>query len=315
MDKNVKVIYNKLENVQLNEQGSVDLNESVIKGKQDLVNICNIFRDPRYETFRIFYMKDNKIVGQEYLTSKIPNAVVVFQGKKSEHIRIFEKMRNRMQRLGADGYYLAHNHPTESAKPSEKDMVITQTFDRNVKGFLGHIVLGSTDRYSIIEKDEKGLIRPKEKRIKIEIINTMQEQLEENTLYDIKISSRDELVALLKEIQNSKEYSIAILTDTKNNIRMVLDIPNKMFNQNFENFNGFFKNIARNCGATKVFVGTNNPRTYFKAIEHHKYGTFMDMVYLDNLNNNKAITENIKERPDLFYKETLKKSRKNRDAR
>ena len=315
MDKNVKVIYNKLENVQLNEQGYVDLNESVIKGKQDLVNICNIFRDPRYETFRIFYMKDNKIVGQEYLTSKIPNAVVVFQGKKSEHIRIFEKMRNRMQRLGADGYYLAHNHPTESAKPSEKDMVITQTFDRNVKGFLGHIVLGSTDRYSIIEKDEKGLIRPKEKRIKIEIINTMQEQLEENTLYDIKISSRDELVALLKEIQNSKEYSIAILTDTKNNIRMVLDIPNKMFNQNFENFNGFFKNIARNCGATKVFVGTNNPRTYFKAIEHHKYGTFMDMVYLDNLNNNKAITENIKERPDLFYKETLKKSRKNRDAR
>ena len=315
MDKNVKVIYNKLENVQLNEQGYVDLNESVIKGKQDLVNICNIFRDPRYETFRIFYMKDNKIVGQEYLTSKIPNAVVVFQGKKSEHIRIFEKMRNRMQRLGADGYYLAHNHPTESAKPSEKDMVITQTFDRNVKGFLGHIVLGSTDRYSIIEKDEKGLIRPKEKRIKIEIINTMQEQLEENTLYDIKISSRDELVALLKEIQNSKEYSIAILTDTKNNIRMVLDIPNKMFNQNFENFNGFFKNIARNCGANKVFVGTNNPRTYLKAIEHHKYGTFMDMVYLDNLNNNKAITENIKERPDLFYKETLKKSRKNRDAR
>ena len=315
MDKNVKVIYNKLENVQLNEQGYVDLNESVIKGKQDLVNICNIFRDPRYETFRIFYMKDNKIVGQEYLTSKIPNAVIVFQGKKSDSIRIFEKMRNRMQRLSADGYYLAHNHPTESAKPSEKDIVITQTFDRNVKGFLGHIVLGSTDRYSIIEKDEKGLIRPKEKRIKIEIINTMQEQLEENTLYDIKISSRDELVALLKEIQNSKEYSIAILTDTKNNIRMVLDIPNKMFNQNFENFNGFFKNIARNCGANKVFVGTNNPRTYLKAIEHHKYGTFMDMVYLDNLNNNKAITENIKERPDLFYKETIKKSRKNRDAR
>ncbi len=315
MDKNVKVIYNKLENVQLNDQGYVDLNESVINGKQDLVNICNIFRDPRYETFRIFYMKDNKIVGQEYLTSKIPNAVIVFQGKKSDSIRIFEKMRNRMQRLNADGYYLAHNHPTESAKPSGRDMAVTQNFDRNVKGFLGHIVLGSTDRYSIIEKDEKGLIRPKEKRIKIEIINTMQEQLEENTLYDIKISSRDELVALLKEIQNSKEYSIAILTDTKNNIRMVLDIPNKMFNQNFENFNGFFKNIARNCGANKVFVGTNNPRTYLKAIEHHKYGTFMDMVYLDNLNNNKAITENIKERPDLFYKETLKKSRKNRDAR
>ena len=143
----------------------------------------------------------------------------------------------------------------------------------------------------------------------------MKEKLKVNTIYDIKISSRDELVALLKEIQNNKEYSIAVLTDNKNNIRMVLDIPNKMLNQNFENFNGFFKNIARNCGANKVFVGTKNPRTYFKAIEHHQYGTFMDMVYLDNLNNNKAINEKIKERQDLFYKETLKKLRKNRDAR
>ena len=62
MDKNIKVIYNKLENIKLN-QGYVDLSSSSIQNKNDLVDVCNIFRDPRYETFRIFYMKDNKIVG------------------------------------------------------------------------------------------------------------------------------------------------------------------------------------------------------------------------------------------------------------
>ena len=62
LDKNIKVIYNKLENIKLN-QGYVDLSSSSIQNKNDLVDVCNIFRDPRYETFRIFYMKDNKIVG------------------------------------------------------------------------------------------------------------------------------------------------------------------------------------------------------------------------------------------------------------
>ena len=61
LDKNIKVIYNKLENIKLN-QGYVDLSSSSIQNKNDLVDVCNIFRDPRYETFRIFYMKDNKIV-------------------------------------------------------------------------------------------------------------------------------------------------------------------------------------------------------------------------------------------------------------
>ena len=59
----------------------------------------------------------------------------------------------------------------------------------------------------------------------------MAKKLQENTLYDVKISNRDELVAVLKQVSNEKENSIAILTDCKCNIRMILDIPNKMFNQ------------------------------------------------------------------------------------
>ena len=77
LDKNIKVIYNKLENIKLN-QGYVDLSSSSIQNKNDLVDVCNIFRDPRYETFRIFYMKDNKIVGQEAITSKLPDGVKEF---------------------------------------------------------------------------------------------------------------------------------------------------------------------------------------------------------------------------------------------
>lgn len=318
MDKNIKVVYNKLDNIKVNNQGYVDLSNSSIKKKKDLVNVCNIFRDARYETFRIFYMKNDKIVGQEAITSRIPNAVIVFPEEKnsgSNPAKAYEKMNNRMKRLGADGYYLAHNHSSESAKPSQQDMEITRNFVANVEGFLGHIVLGNSDRYSIIEENSRGLILvPKEKSLNKNTLTDMQEKMKENTLYDIKISSREDLVALLKQIQNEKEYSTAILTNGKGNIRMILDIPNKMFNQDEKNLNGFFKNLARNSGSTRVFIGTQNRETYNKVLEHQKYGTIKDLIYIDN-KNNLIRGADIKESPDLFDKETRRKLKRDREAR
>lgn len=310
MNKTAKVIYNKLENIVFNNQGYVDLSEAKIGTKKDLVNVCNIFRDPRYETFRIFYMNNDRIVGQETITSKIPNAVIF----KGSSIRIYEKMNSRIQRLRANGYYLAHNHISDSAVPTSKDMDITRDFAANVKGFLGHIVLGNTNKYSIIEENSKGrILMPKEKVLRKSVLNDMAEKLKENTLFDIKISCRENLVAILKQIQNEKEYSTVILTDTKCNIRMILDIPNKMFNQNLENLNRFFKNLARNSGSTRVFIGTKDKNTYDKVLEHIKYGTVKDMVRFDT-KGNLIDTNHIINNQDLFDKETHKKS-KNIEAR
>lgn len=318
MDKKVKVVYSKLENLSFNDKGYIDLSKSTIKKKNDLVNVCNIFRDPRYETFRIFYMKNDKIIGQEAITSKIPNAVIVFSRGKdtlNNPIRSFERMNNRMQRLGADGYYLAHNHISDSAIPSLEDMDITRYFAANVKGFLGHIVLGNADKYSIIEEDSKGrIIMPKEKVLKQAALSDMAKKLKSKTLYDIKISCREDLVSILKQIQSEKEYSTAILTDGKCNIRMILDIPNKMFNQELENLNGYFKNLARNSGSTRVFIGTKNQDTYNKIMEHLNYGTIKDMVCFDT-KGNLIDSDYIINNQDLFDKEKFKKSKNSREAR
>ncbi|MCI9366207.1 MAG: hypothetical protein HFJ54_06725 [Clostridia bacterium] len=312
MDRNAKIIYNKLENVEVGKKGYIDLSKVKIQGKEDLIETCNIFRDSRYETFRIFYMKDNMIVGQEAITSKIPDAVMLFsKDKYSEFnpIRTYETMKNRMNRLKADGYYLAHNHTSDSAKPSQNDMETTRNFVANVDGFLGHIILGNKDKYSIIEENSKGLIlMPKEKVLSNNTIKSVKEKLSDNSLYNIKISNREELVALIKQIQNEKEYSVAILTDCKCNIRMVLDIPNRMFNQNIENLNGFFKNLARNSGSTRVFIGTQDTLTYNQILKHQKYGTIKDTVYFNN-DNNLYRLEKMTKNPDLFDKEKLQKNK------
>lgn len=318
MDRNVKVVYNKLEKTEINNTGYIDLSKIKINGKKGLIETCNIFRDPRYETFRVFYMKNNAIVGQETITSKIPDAVKLFSKDKYSEVnpvRTYEKMKNRIERLKADGYYLAHNHTSDSAKPSQADMEVTRNFASNVDGFLGHIVLGNKDKYSIIEKNAEGLIlMPKEKVLSNSTIKNVEEKLKDKTLYDIKISNRDELVALIKQMQNEKEYSVAILTDCKCKVRMVLNIPNKMFNQDTKNLNGFFKNLARNSGSTRVFIGTQDALAYNEILRHQQYGTIKDIVYFNNSKNQYRLAK-ITESQDLFDKEKLKKAKSNRDVR
>ena len=58
----------------------------------------------------------------------------------------------------------------------------------------------------------------------------MENLLKTNPIYDVKILSRDDFVSLMHNIKNSKDYSIAILTDCQGRVKMVLDIPNRMLN-------------------------------------------------------------------------------------
>ena len=46
--------------------------EEKINNLEDLAVISQVFRDPRYETMRIFYTKNNKIVAHEAISSRIP---------------------------------------------------------------------------------------------------------------------------------------------------------------------------------------------------------------------------------------------------
>ena len=51
-----------------------------------------------------------------------------------------------------------------------------------------------------------------------------KKRLKNKTIYDLKICNRDDFVALMHNIKNSKNYSTAILTDCFGKIRLVLDV-------------------------------------------------------------------------------------------
>ena len=81
MDKNTRVIYKRIQE-NFYEKGYINLNHRLVNTREDLVEIASIFRDERFETFRVVFMKDNSIVGYESITSKIPDKVSVVKPDK-----------------------------------------------------------------------------------------------------------------------------------------------------------------------------------------------------------------------------------------
>ena len=54
------------------ENGYIDLNGKEVNNMEELADIAQIYRNPKYETFRVIYTNGNQIVGQEAVTSRLP---------------------------------------------------------------------------------------------------------------------------------------------------------------------------------------------------------------------------------------------------
>ena len=304
MNKNARVIYKRLTEP-MKKRGYINLNHRLVNTKDDLVEIAEIFRSTQYESFRLIYMKENKIVGYESISSRVPNYVNIFERNKQGRVnteRCVYKILSRMNRLGADSYYMVHNHISGEAKASNEDLRTTAFFIKYIKGFLGHLIINN-ENYSWIYYDEKENTVKADKQMPINVrkANKMRKVLNEKSIYDVKILSRDDLVSVLNTIKNTPDYSIAILTDSKGQIRMILDIPNNFFNMQEEQLKGYFKNLARMSGASRVFFGTNDNETYKKALKHQMNGTFKDCICYKNENNKIYVYE----KSDLEVKSNL----------
>ena len=279
-NKNVRVIYKKIEPRFLNKYGYVNLNHRELNTKNDLVELASIFRNPIYETFRLIYMKGNKVVGHEAITSRTANCVYIFpksKNGKDNSQKCFYKIKDRMRRLEANGFYMVHNHPSGNAKASRDDMKVTEVFAEKIKGFKGHLIVNS-ESYAWISTNKYGIAEA-ENYIKIKKLRKDKElSINKRSIYDVTITSRDELVALMHHIKNNPDYSTAILTDASGKVRMILDIPNRFINMSKYQLKGYFKNQCNLNGCTRVFFATNNNDVYKKSLTHLENGIFTDSI-------------------------------------
>ena len=261
----------------------IDLRDIKINSREDLVKVCQTFRNPKYETFRIIYMRDNNIVNYETITSRLPNSCDIFKVKAKtpfqKNIKGYQDISRRMYRLGANGYYLQHNHPSGNAKASINDMWITQEIEENIKGFKGHIIVDH-GTYSWIEKDIEKNILKAINNINIESIPNLDshELIKDDPLMHKKINSRNDLARIMYDIKHSNHYSCLVLTSAINNIRLFQEVPNTFINMSYRQIGGYIKNRCIDTGSTRAFLATTDRPFFERAKDLVELGYLSDCL-------------------------------------
>ena len=278
----IKTIYNAI-NEDNTMKRYVDLRDIKIESRNDLLKTCQVFRNPKFETFRIIYMRNNKIINYESITSKLPNSCNVFRVKAKtpylKTIKGFEDINRRMYRLGANGYYLQHNHPSGNAKASINDMILTERLSKNVKGFKGHIIVDH-GTYAWIERDTRTGKLKANNNIFIDYLPTLnsQELIKDSPLLHKTISSRNELARLMYDVKHSNNYSCLVLTSATNNIRLFQELPNTFINMSYRQIGGYIKNRCINTGCIRAFLATTDKPFFERAKELVNLGYVTDCI-------------------------------------
>lgn len=120
--------------------GWIDLRGQKINSPEDIAALAAVYRSPQFETLRFYVVRAGKIVCHWGLTSRLAGRVG-FRGKgQSNLIRSARDLTDRMNRTGADSYYISHNHPSGNPLSSNADERFSKAFSETVKGFAGHVV-------------------------------------------------------------------------------------------------------------------------------------------------------------------------------
>lgn len=118
------------------QTGKIDFSKLRVTGPETLAMAAQVLRDPRYETFRVFYLRGENIVHHEAVTCGVPS-MVVFDDQ------LIPRLAQAIKNNKADGIYVMHNHPSGLSDPSPQDEAMTRTFAQFIPQFKGHIIIDS----------------------------------------------------------------------------------------------------------------------------------------------------------------------------
>lgn len=188
-----------------------------VSNAEDLATLAQVYRDPRFETFRVVFVNDGgKVVSQVGLTSRLPASTTAIMGNDADSYlaSIAATARNR----GATGYYLLHNHPSGETTPSRADIRLTTYFANDMKGLelKSHVVI-NTNKYAVIYRNGdtdsfyKNFGQP--------------EPFRAQEWADVKITSPADLMGVTKRIEVDDDAVTLIHTDSQFKVKALSTIP------------------------------------------------------------------------------------------
>lgn len=217
---------------------------------RELAEIAQVYRDPRFETFRVFYTKGNTIVHATGVSSRsIAEAPLMPDDMNSAEF--YASVKQTMEASGADGYYLLHNHPSGVPDPSPSDKAVTRQFASNVPGFRAHVVINS-NKYARIELDSAGRTRSNISNLDMGAEKLIAASLPHDVL-GRTVNSATALAETGKELQKPGWVTV-IGTDAKGHIRVVLDYPASAAKREARSLMAMGRRIQQQSGSASLFL-------------------------------------------------------------
>jgi hypothetical protein len=271
----------------LAREGRIELRGQQINGPDDVAKLAQVYRDPRYETFRVIYTRGNEVAGQTAVTSRLPGHVVAFSTDAEGNTdvgRAMYEIKNRMQRLGADGYYLLHNHPTGIPRASPADLALTRTLELRVPGFRGHVIINS-GKYGFIGPSggEGGAAASGTATSRVLDLPGATDGADRlltpsipHPLLGRRFTGADDVARAAKELQRPGYVTLFFLTSDFR-VRAIDQAPVGLFVRQKE-FTDFLRGEQRSIGGDRALAYSDEPLLWSSGTRYVKDGALYDYV-------------------------------------
>jgi hypothetical protein len=87
------------------------------------------------------------------------------------------------------------------------------------------------------------------------------------------------------DVKHAENYSLLILCNTQNKIRLIQDIPNCFMNMSVDQLAGYIRNQAKMTGSIKAYISTTNIKVFTKACELKQKGALTDTIAYNTVND------------------------------
>lgn len=251
-----------------------------VESYADVAALAQVYRDPRFETFRVVYMRGDEVVAEQAYTSRLPGAVHFNQESVD---RIVADYRS----TGADGYYLLHNHPSGVSQPSDADVRFTQKIDASIQeGFRGHVV---------IDHNEYSLITPKtyrKMRFDAPELNNRDfwaDPDQPHTFLNWMVLGPSDLSALAKQLEPERQRDHSVIVVAKGGgegrVGAIVSVPNSVIRaaaNNQAEAVAALRRLQRHAGTgDRTFLVVDGEKLSIATPEIRLSGLFTDIQTFD----------------------------------
>lgn len=239
------------------EHGTSEIIGKTVRNPLDLAGITQIYRDPRFETFRYIFVKGDKVVGHTGSTVRLPGAATARLPGSNSAYESVGMVRDLMKSSGADGVWVIHNHPSGNPTPSHDDLLAMRTLRRLLPELKGHVVIDSNKYAHIRAYIERGTSHD----IAVDYAVIDHDFGEDKLLtpsmphevIGMKVNGPGAISDVAKQFHAAEGYVTLVCADSRMGVRSIVEVPEHIILN--EKLGGEeIKRIARESGTPVVFL-------------------------------------------------------------